>query len=275
MNNQEIFWGNNIRFLRTRKRMTQDDLANALEIKRSKLNAQESGVTKNPPLEDLLKCSRYFHISVDILLKVDLSRVSELKIREFEAGSDNYIKGSDLRVLTTTVDRKNNEHVEYVAKKAKAGYVTSYNDPEFIEGLPKFSMPMLAPQKTYRAFVITGDSMPPFKEGDVVFAEFVQDWYQVKDHTLCIVLARDSNQDTQDLVFKSVVNKLAEKQALELHSFNPEYQPYEVLANDITEVWRYHSYWSKDMPDNTAVIDEIASKVKEIDSAIRQWKLRQ
>jgi len=52
-----------------------------------------------------------------------------------------YIKGSNLRVLATTVDIANNENIEMVAEKAKAGYTTGYADPEFISELPVFQFP--------------------------------------------------------------------------------------------------------------------------------------
>src|SRR5690606_40737116 len=86
--------------------------------------------------------SDYFHVSVDSMLKVDLTKLGELKLRELEAGNDVYIKGGNLRVLAISVDKSNNENVEYVPVKAKAGYASGgYNDPEYIAGLPKFSMP--------------------------------------------------------------------------------------------------------------------------------------
>ncbi|HLU90322.1 MAG TPA: helix-turn-helix transcriptional regulator, partial [Cyclobacteriaceae bacterium] len=64
MNNQNNFWASNLKFLRARKKLNQDDLANQLGIKRSKLNAHENGRTKNPPVEDLIKFSGFFRMSI-------------------------------------------------------------------------------------------------------------------------------------------------------------------------------------------------------------------
>lgn len=104
MINQNNFWASNLKFLRTRKKLNQNDLANKLGIKRSKLNVHENGQTKNPPVEDLIKFSNFFRMSIDTLLKVDISSLSELKIRELEAGNDLYVSGKNIRILATTIN---------------------------------------------------------------------------------------------------------------------------------------------------------------------------
>ncbi len=52
---QKIFWAENIKFLRHRKKLSQEALAEALQIGRPKLNAHEHGKTVNPPVEDLFR----------------------------------------------------------------------------------------------------------------------------------------------------------------------------------------------------------------------------
>lgn len=121
MPEQNIFWSLNIKYLRSRKHMSQGQLSTAMGISPSKLNAHEHSVTVNPTLNDLLDFSQYFKISVDVLLTVDLSRLGSLKMRELEAGNDVYITGSKIRILAATVDKDNKEQVD-VAVKAKAGY---------------------------------------------------------------------------------------------------------------------------------------------------------
>jgi len=152
MAKQNIFWAENIKFLRKRKKLSQDELANQLGITRVKLNSHENGSTKNPSLEDLTAIADYFHLAVDTLLKVDLSKITELKVRELEAGNDVYISGGRIRVLSITMNPDNRENVEYVPIKAKAGYQKGYSDPEFIRQLPRFSLPHLPGNRTYRMF---------------------------------------------------------------------------------------------------------------------------
>lgn len=59
--------------------------------------------------------------------------------------------------------------VELVPEYAKAGYLSSYADPEYIESLPKhyFTVNVLARGK-YRAFEITGDSMDNGRVGEAI-----------------------------------------------------------------------------------------------------------
>uniref|UniRef100_A0A0N4Z8L8 HTH cro/C1-type domain-containing protein n=1 Tax=Parastrongyloides trichosuri TaxID=131310 RepID=A0A0N4Z8L8_PARTI len=166
---QNVFFDTNIRFLRERKKMSQDSLANALAITRAKLAALEYGHTKSPNPIDYVNFSNYFRMSIDTLIKVDLRKLTELKIRELEGGNDVYMMGGNIRVLAISVDKKNKENVEYVPIKAKAGYASGYNDPEFIANLPKFSIPHL-PNGTFRMFPIVGDSMLPIAEGSDIIA---------------------------------------------------------------------------------------------------------
>ena len=108
----KIFFHSNIRFLRERKRLSQEDLAQQLDITRNKLQALESGKTKNPLAEDLVKFSVFFKVSIDSLVKVELPRLGEQKLRDLLAGNDVYMTGSNMRVLAITVDEKNRENVD-------------------------------------------------------------------------------------------------------------------------------------------------------------------
>ena len=68
-------FGSNISFLRKRKHISQADLAQELEIKRSSLSGYELG-NSEPNFENLLKFSDFFKISIDKLLRVDLQTIS-------------------------------------------------------------------------------------------------------------------------------------------------------------------------------------------------------
>src|SRR5665648_762449 len=81
-----------------------------------------------------------------------------------ESGFDVFVKGSKLRVLTTTVDSTNTENIELVPEKAKAGYMRGFADPEFVRELPVFQLPFLSPERKYRTFQISGDSMSPIPD---------------------------------------------------------------------------------------------------------------
>lgn len=124
MDTPKTFFVENFKFLRIRKKLTQERLAEKLGFTRKKLEALEGGRVKAPGPEDFLKYSEYFCFSVDTLIKVNLAKLGELKVRDLEAGNDVYVKGGKLRVLAITVDKENRENAEYVPISAKAGYRT-------------------------------------------------------------------------------------------------------------------------------------------------------
>ena len=238
-----MYFNSNIKFLRKRKGRTQDDVAVALNLKRSTLSGYENGVAQ-PGIEILVSFSRYFNISIDTLVKIDISRLSESQLGELERGYDAYIKGSNLRVLTTTVSPDNLENIEMVPEKAKAGYTTGYADPEFIEELPRFRFPFLSEKRKYRTFQLKGDSMYPIPDGSWVTGEYVQDWREVISGKAYVVFTINDG-----IVFKVVENNLKTDGKLILYSLNPIYEPYEVHINEVKEIWKFVNYISNELPE--------------------------
>lgn len=247
--------------------MSQEALAERLHLTRAKLAALEAGNTRAPQPEDYINFSQFFRVSVDSLLKVDLSKLGELKIRDLEAGNDVYIKGGNLRVLAISVDKNNNEHVEYVPVKAKAGYASGgYSDPEYIAALPKFSMPNLPKHGTYRIFPITGDSMLPIPEGSDITGQYIEDWKSIKPDTPCIVILNGQ----QDFVFKLLtVNN--DGTAL-LKSSNVLYAPYTVPLADILELWKFHSFTSRELPEAQTDISLVLREIRDLKTSVAKLK---
>lgn len=238
-----MYLSSNIRFLRKRKRLTQSALADSLAIKRSNVNNYENG-TAVPPVPVLIALSDFFHLSVDTLLRIDLSKLRESQLYVVENGSDVFVKGNELRVLTTTVNSRNQDNIELVSIKAKAGYTTGYFDPEFISGLPVFQLPFLSSEKKYRTFQVSGDSMLPIPDKSWVTGEYVQDLGDLKDEGLYIVLTLN-----EGVVFKKVKNMLKENGSLLMISLNPEYAPYELPLSEVREIWKFVHFISSEVPE--------------------------
>jgi len=245
--------------------MSQEDLAQALDISRIKLQALESGKTVNPTVNDLVKFSGHFKVSVESMLKVDLSRIGELKLRELQAGNDVYMTGSQVRILAITVDSNNRENTEYVPIKAKAGYMSGHNDPEYIAALPKFSLPNL-PEGTFRMFSTTGDSMLPIPENSDVIGQYVQDWKGLKPDSPCIVILKGE----QDIVFKLVT--VQDDGSLLLKSLNKAYAPYEVGPEDILELWSYYKHQTNALPQPATDLQELKDILLDVQRSIVRKK---
>ncbi|SMO65832.1 helix-turn-helix transcriptional regulator [Solitalea koreensis] len=79
-----VYLDSNIKLLRKRAKKSQGDLAEQLGVSRAVLNSYENRIA-NPPLELLVKISRHFGLSVDVLLKTDLAKLHELQLRQLEA----------------------------------------------------------------------------------------------------------------------------------------------------------------------------------------------
>ena len=238
-----MYFASNIKFLRKRKGRTQDDMAAALDLKRSTLSGYENGVAQ-PGIDVLVSFSGYFNLSIDTLLKIDIAGLSESQLGELERGYDAYVKGSNLRVLTTTVNSENRENIEMVSEKAKAGYTTGYADPEFIGELPVFNLPCLSDKRKYRAFQLKGDSMFPIPEGSWVTGEYLQDWNELVNGKAYIVFTIDDG-----IVFKIVENNIRKTGKLTLFSLNPLYEPYEIHINEVREIWKFVNYISNELPE--------------------------
>lgn len=263
-----MYFDSNVKFLRTRKKLTQDQLSAALEIKRSTLNNYENGIS-GPSIQALVLLSDYFHVAIDTLLRVDLSKLRESQLYELEHGQDVFLKGSNLRVLATTVDQKNRENIELVSKKAKAGYTNGFADPEYIAELPVFQLPFLSSERKYRTFQISGDSMLPIPDGAWVTCEFVADWNEIKTGGLYIVLTLN-----EGLVFKQLKNELAAHGHFQLISLNPEYKTYQLAAPEIREVWKFVHFISGEVAQPNLTDHLVGQHLKMLTEEIRGLKKR-
>ncbi len=262
-----MYFNTNIKILRQRRNRTQDLVATELGISRSTLNSYENGSIKNPTLEALLAFTKYFKVSIDTLVKVDMSKLSGFQLSELEKGNDVYVTGSRLRVLATTVDSQNRENIEVVPLKAKAGYKNGFADPEFIKKLPTFQLPILFNDRKYRMFQITGDSMLPIPDKSFVIGEYLENWYDIKDGQAYVILTQD-----EGLVFKVAFNQLKKKRSLMLKSLNPEYEPYEIQANDLREVWKFCNYMSSELPEHSMDKDDLLTKLAALEKDVKGIK---
>jgi transcriptional regulator with XRE-family HTH domain len=223
----------NLKFLRKRRKKSQMDLANELELTRTTLSGYEKNV--QPPFRVLIKIAEYFGVSLDALIKYKLNVLSEYQLSQIEQGFDVDITGNKLRLLTISVDNEGKENIEMVPVKAQAGYTNSYGDIDFIAALPKFKLPFLPEEKTYRTFQIQGDSMLPIKEGSWVTCSFIENWNHIKDGKACIVVTKDDG-----IVFKLVYKRLKQAKFL-LVSSNRTYSPYEISISQVVEIWQFET----------------------------------
>jgi transcriptional regulator with XRE-family HTH domain len=245
------YLASNIRFLRKQKEMTQDALALEIYVNRSMIGTYEEGRAV-PRIGVLQTISVFFGIKIDDLINRDLSN-------GFSRDVD--IKGAGLRVLTTVVDRNDQEMITIVPVKASAGYMSGYDDREYVGQLPRFSFPVpeLGHERTRRVFQIRGDSMLPVLPGSYVLCEYLQDWTELVDGATYILLTLNDG-----IVYKRVYNKMSLSNELMLKSDNPDYRPYSIRIEEVSEIWKAIGVISFDLGSNQPV-QKIDSKYYQYD----------
>ncbi len=261
-----MYFSDNLRFLRKRRKRSQDETSGALGVKRTTWSAYEIG-NAEPGYDMLLKIADYFKVPVDMLLRENLAGYPESKIREIELHKETDVSGKNLRVIVTTVDADNNPNIELVPVKARAGYTGGYADPDYISVLPTFRMPFLNKERKYRTFPVSGDSMPPAVDGSWVTGEYIDNWLNIRSGTPCIVVTKDDG-----IVFKIVHNNLNDKDTLLLCSTNPAYEPYEVHSSQILEVWKFVNFISQEMSTPNIGQQELTNTVLNLQRELAQVK---
>lgn len=226
------FFAHNILFLRNqlKEKTSQQKLADLLGIKKSTLAAYEAGRAE-PCYADLVRLATFFDVTLDHLLTLQLNPFNiKQKISE--------------KVLVATVDKLGNDNIEFVPVRALGGYAEGYGDIDYVQQLPSFQLPFLSKQRKYRAFPYEGDSMPPLREGAIVFGEYIDYWKGIKNGTICLIVTKD-----EGVVLKKVFNYLEEKNVLILKSLNERYAPYPIKEDEILEIWRFVGYFDEKFPE--------------------------
>lgn len=250
---------NNIRFLRQLKGLSQEQLADELNVTRSRIGGYEEA-RNEPPIDLLIKLSEYFHIAIDALVRGDLRKTN----------LDGLMKIGKNRILfPILLDNEGNDMVELIPLKASAGYLKGYADPEYIEKLPQMRLPFL-PTGKHRAFPIKGDSMPPIKEGSFVIAKYLEKIDELKPgHTYIVVTKNDG------LSYKRIMNYNKKESTLELHSDNKIYQPYKVRTDEVLELWEYTCCLNMNQYDQDELnLDSIMNMLRGLKVEIEQIKRR-
>lgn len=241
----------NLKYLRKLRGWTQEEFAQKLRIKRSLLGAYEEE-RADPRMEVLEIVADMFKLTLDDLLRKDLSEV----------------KGSYVAKRRAQKLANGRADIPFVPVKAAAGYLAGYADPEFVDELNTFTLPMLA-GGDYRAFEIVGDSMMPTPSGSVIVGEKVNSLEEVKSNNTYIVVSR-----TDGIVYKRMLKNNRQKNKYTLVSDNPTYQPYTVNAEDILEVWQAQMIISKANTQQRWDVGQLANIVNNLQQQVSVLKKR-
>jgi len=243
--------GQNLKYLRKLRGWTQEEFSNKLGIKRSLIGAYEEE-RADPRLEVLEIIADIFKLTLDELLLQDLSNT----------GNSYLAKRRQQKMMTAERNL-----IHFVPVKAAAGYLAGYADNEFIDELNTFTLPMLAGGQ-YRAFEIIGDSMMPTPSGSIIVGEKIDNNPdEIKSNQPYIVVSRN-----EGIVYKRIVKNNRQKNKFTLVSDNPQYQPYQVNAEDIVELWHAQMVLSKVSQQQRWDVDSLANMVNNLQSQVSSMK---
>lgn len=245
------FAGKNLRYLRKLRGWTQEEFATKLKIKRSLIGAYEEERAE-PRLDVLENMCTIFKLSLDELLLKDLTVT--------KPGASYLDKRRQMKMAAATQD------IQFVPVKAAAGYLAGYADPEFIDELNTFTLPMLAPGH-YRAFEIMGDSMLPTPSGSVIVGEKVEGLEEVKPNNTYIVVSKG-----EGIVYKRVMKNNRAKNKLTLVSDNPVYEPYNVNTDDVMELWKAQMIITKANLQQRWDVNQLAGLVNNLQEQVSSLK---
>lgn len=212
-NKKSNFIKSNLSFLRAENSKTLDEMSTYLGLSgKSSYRAYENGDAV-PGVHILMKLASFYDVSLDELVRIDLSKKEKNN--------------------TKTI---NEPEVPIVPIKARAGYISGFQDNTFIDSLKTLKIPY-KPYGIARAFQIEGDSMEPEVSNEAYVVGVKIDRNELQSGKNYIVVTDDG-----DIVYKMVVEN---QKSLTLISRNPKYPAKEIDKEKIKEMWKYYCHLNK------------------------------
>jgi phage repressor protein C with HTH and peptisase S24 domain len=171
------------------------------------------------------------------------------------------------RLLVSTQDTQGNVTVPIINRRAAANFLTGYQSQEYFEELDALLLPgSLLREGQYFALQVSGDSMAPtLHDSDLVICRQVDRgrWDRLPDGEVCVVAS-----ETKGLQVKRIQNTLADGY-LRCLSDNREHPPFNLLADDILEVWKVgwklSAYLANDADGLHHKLDELEARMAQLE----------
>lgn len=244
----------NLRHLRKKIGLTQEEMALELDLKKSTYASYENDDGNTPPSKTLYLIAQKFGISMMSLFDIDYTLL----------GTQDTLRISDQETyFPVSVDLNGTELVDLVPAtfQAQAGYLRDYSDPGYIQSLPKINWDMGTYESgTKRIFQISGDSMLPIPSQSYILG--VRKSYDeiINGQTYVVVT-------NQDILYKRI--KKDGKKIL-LLSDNTLYPPQSILADEILQYWKALKA-IVDIPESPTInLDDMQNTIKDTNEKVQQ-----
>lgn len=173
--------------------------------------------------------------SLSILQKIQ--EKTGVDINYLVSGQESVVRDSPAPYHTDIIT------VPLVAQYAHAGYLSGYQDEDYMEDLPKVAFPAAGPAKgNYMAFEIRGDSMydgspDSYDEGEIALCREIQKQHWV--NKLHLHKWRDYiivNQE-EGILLKRIIDHQVEQGMVTCHSLNPMYEDFQIELNSVMQLF--------------------------------------
>jgi transcriptional regulator with XRE-family HTH domain len=248
--------------------VTQDKLAKRLGISRAAVGERLNGEKDIDSVEFIQAVADLTGKPFQSFLKDDGLMVAEQLVP--------YLSGKVIRPITVTVDRAGKELITYVPVRARAGYLGGYGDPQYIQKLPAFNLPVLKDGTSYRMFEAQGESMLQLggggiHDGDVVIGQYVEDFYAMRDRRVYVLITTDG------IIIKRVINRLKDKTnpilVCQSDNKNGSYKDIIIRPTQILEIWELSALISKQLgfaTDIWELLNNMEARMAEMDEKIEK-----
>lgn len=266
-------FAHNLRLLRKKSSITQEQLGNEVHVGRTTIANYESG-SSNPTHPDvLIRLSNLFQVSIDELLTTDLSRAfspDRQFMQDASSGMDfktNHYMGTPKVIV---VDSGGDEKMVAVSAAETQNYINRRDDAGYISSLPHYSLPRFS-NNTYRIFEIPDNSMEPtFSPGDQVVGRWVMNIDEVRDGEVCVLVTKSNG-----VLVRRVVNRLQERGNLQLLAdtvkFKQLFPLVELKWEDIYEVWNVEYKVSSHLEPP---IENVYGRIADLETRLRDLSHR-
>lgn len=203
------------------------------ELEKNNLIKGKSDIAKhlgtyNHVINSILKGQR--NITIDQLdklfeiFKVNANYLFGINDEMFQAGF------KQAGVPTRSIAERQNfgrRNITLVPNRALAGYALEHHQNDFLEELPKFSIPNL--EGDLVAFEISGDSMmPTITNGDIVVCEPIERGQPLRDNHVYVVVT--------DVVVAKRIQSASDNKMLLISDNGDVYKPYPVDTDEVRQI---------------------------------------
>jgi transcriptional regulator with XRE-family HTH domain len=254
-------FGKRLKEMRERKGISQEYLAEMLDVKRNTISNYENE-NSYPSLATLFEMTNILDISADALLgaikthdsgKINDSFESKVKgkprgedqIKKYILNEENLTKvdkasiknehtASNVQPIVVTVDNKGRDNIVMVEAKAAAGYAQHFYEPSFYSDLPTFSLPgQEFRNRTFRCFEVDGDSMEnTLFKGDWVIASYCDPWpIGIREGYIYVIVTNET------IYIKRILDRLNDYGKLVLLSDNESFEAKDLDGEQVRELW--------------------------------------